>query len=457
LFGEGVLSAVETGPGQVPDHFISGSAKGYFAAPHFFVAARSKTGLAQFRVFHKRIFASSSAEVAHRVLVERRDIWLRGSYFRKLCGILGDSLLSTEGKLWRNRHDTLQPLFRRNQMHEVAAITQRATAQMLDRWEELRRAERPISALHEAEGLALDVIAERLYGELMEHEAIEQMGAKMQAAVLLLRERNTDFAAPPNWAPTPRNRRIDRFRRELDAFFASRIDARSAGDNRNPEHLVDELIAARHPVSKEGLSRTALIDESKTLFFAGFETTAPALSWALYLLSEHPRVVAKWQEEIDAALAGRPPEWADLPKLKYTSQIAQEALRLYPPVYNLARECSEDDEIEGRRIPKGSLLIISVYGVHRSAVWGDDVETFRPERFDAAANWPRRAFLPFASGEHVCVGSNFAMTELVVALAMIGQRFGIRRADREPFELRAAITLYPSRDILLQLTARGSP
>jgi cytochrome P450 len=138
----------------------------------------------------------------------------------------------------------------------------------------------------------------------------------------------------------------------------------------------------------------------------------------------------------------------------YALQVINESMRVYPVVYNLARQCVEDDEIDGRRIRRGSILLISVYGLHRRSEWGGDVEAFRPERFARDANWPRRAFLPFGSGEHVCVGNHFAYTELLISLAMIAQRYRVSRADDAPIETSPRITLAPKSEILLRLEPR---
>jgi len=436
-------------------HWLMGSTTDYFRAPHYFVAdlARANGGLAKFRIAHKRILATCCPDIAHQVLVTRRELWRRGAYFRKLQTMLGESLLSTEGPIWKRRQGAIRPLLHRNEMPGLAPIVRGAATRMLERWEQKRRCGEPISAVEEAQTIALDVIAERLFSVGLDRTESGRISVLMQDAMLLLRERNTSLLAAPMWCPTPRNLQIADYRRQLDAYFAGRIDARLKQGPSEPPDLLDKLIVARDPATKEPLSRTALIDEVKTLFFAGLETTAPAMFWTLSLLAEHPEVAAIWREELDRVLGGRAPEWSDLPGLSYTAQIINEALRLYPPVYNLARENAEDDEINGHLIPAKTMIIISVYGVHRSASWGEDPESFRPERFASGVDWPRRSFLPFATGEHVCVGNNFAMTEMMITLAMIGQKYRLTRHDQDPIETLASITLTPSRDIRVNLEA----
>jgi enediyne biosynthesis protein E7 len=426
-------------------HWLLGSARAFGAAPHLFVAelARAKGGLARFRLAHKRFLATASPEIAHHVLVSRRDRWRRGIYNRKLGTILGESLLVTEGAPWKRHHDMIQPLLRRGAMRELVPVAQCATRRMLALWESRCAAGEPISLVDEAQSLALSVMAEKLLSSVIDPETARRFGTLMRDGALLLRQRNTSMLAAPMWFPTPRNRRLAAHRRELDAFFAAHVDAHAQGRPGGGDDLLARLMAARDVQSGASLSRAALIDEVKTLFIAGFETTATALTWTLYLLARNPEVAARWHAELDRELGGRAPEWDDLPRLSYTGQVLNEAMRLYPPVYNVARECCATDEIAGERIAPGATMLISIYGVHRSASWGGDVDSFRPERFAPGTGWPRRSFLPFASGEHICVGNHFALTEMMVALAMIGQRFHLERTDRAPVTAIARITLAP--------------
>lgn len=196
------------------------------------------------------------------------------------------------------------------------------------------------------------------------------------------------------------------------------------------------------------------MDETKTLFLAGFETTATALTWALYLLARHPEAAGALRSEVDSVLGGRAPEWPDLARLGYTAQILYETMRRYPPVYAVARRCVEDDELGGYAIAHGTPVLISNYGVHRAPAWGPDPECFRPERFAPGLEWPKRAYMPFAAGRHLCIGNDFAMVEMTVALAMIAQQYRFTTADESPVGESARITLVPDREIELRLERR---
>ncbi|QJW83789.1 cytochrome P450 [Ramlibacter terrae] len=251
--------------------------------------------------------------------------------------------------------------------------------------------------------------------------------------------------------PTPLNRSLARTREVLDGYLRPIIRARRAQPEPRDD-ILESLLRVKDPETGDALSDRGDLDETKTLFTAGFETTATALTWAMFLLARHPEAMAKLIAEIDTVLAGRPPGWEDLEKLPYTSQVVQETLRLYPPVYSLARECVEDDVLGGFTVPRGTVLMLSVLGIHRDARWWPQPEAFRPERF--AGDWPRQAYLPFATGRHLCVGNHFSLTEMAVVLVRIAQRYRFTLADPGPVGMQAQITPVPDREIHLMLEPR---
>jgi cytochrome P450 len=242
-------------------------------------------------------------------------------------------------------------------------------------------------------------------------------------------------------------------RQILDSYIERHLAARSEGFTGND--ILDALMHVRDPDTGEGLSHEALVDETKTLFAAGMDTTATALAWTLYLLASHPEAAARWYEEVDRVVGSSAIEWSHLEKLQWLEQVVNESMRVYPPVYLVPRECIEDDEWDGRKIPRGSLMLISVFGLHRSESLWPQAEAFRPERFDPDRDWPKNAFMPFGMGKHICIGMSFAMTEMKVILAMIAQRYRLEYAESETVREVARITLTPSREVRVRLTPRG--
>ena len=196
-----------------------------------------------------------------------------------------------------------------------------------------------------------------------------------------------------------------------------------------------------------------------TLLLAGHETTAAALSWTFHLLEQNPEVEATLHAEVDAALGGRTPTVADLPRLRYVGCVFEEAMRLFPPIWALPRVPREDDEVGGFRIPRGEILILVPYVTHRHPDFWPDAERFDPTRFlpERAKDRPRWAYLPFGGGQRQCVGNHFAMMEAQLVLAMVAQRFRLRGVPGVPVVPEASITLRPRGTLPMVATRRERP
>jgi len=192
-----------------------------------------------------------------------------------------------------------------------------------------------------------------------------------------------------------------------------------------------------------------LRDEVMTMVLAGHETTANALTWALYLLSKNPAVARRVQQEAREALGGRAPGMEDLPKLRYTQQAIDEAMRLYPPAWSLGREAVEDDVIQGYRIPKGSSVILCPATTHRHPDFWENPEGFDPDRFtpEQAQKRHRYAYIPFAAGPRMCIGDSFAKMEMPIILAMVAQRYALELEPGFVPELDPVVTLRPGNGI----------
>jgi cytochrome P450 len=215
------------------------------------------------------------------------------------------------------------------------------------------------------------------------------------------------------------------------------------------------LMVARDPETGEGMTDAQLLDEAMTIFGAGHETTANALSWTLYLLSLHPAAEQRLREEIAQVVGDRPPRLEDLPRLIFTERVVKESMRLFPPVWGLERSVLEDDVIGGFEIPKGSWVFMSPYRVHRDLRFWNNPEGFDPDRFTPEAEAARHkgAYVPFSLGPRKCIGESFAMIEakLVLASLLRRTRFEVvpgRRVEPEP-----TITLRPKGGLWMRVKA----
>jgi cytochrome P450 len=259
----------------------------------------------------------------------------------------------------------------------------------------------------------------------------------------------------PDWIPIPSNVKFNRSVRELDRLIYGFIRARRASGERGND-LLSMLVDAKDE-NGIAMSDQQIRDEAITLFLAGHETTAIALSWTMYLLSQHPEAEAKLHAELDAVLQGRPPAPEDAKRLEFTERVLLESMRLYPPAYGFGREAVEDCEIAGYRIPAGATIHMFPWLVHRDARWYPDPERFDPDRWkgDAAKSLPAFAYLPFGGGPRRCIGNAFAMMEGVLLVAAIARRFTLRMVPGHPVEPFASITLRPKYGMKMTLRQRS--
>jgi cytochrome P450 len=262
----------------------------------------------------------------------------------------------------------------------------------------------------------------------------------------------------PSWVPWPRRRRLEEAIADLDRIVYGLVAARRA-EKKVPDPRAHDGGAPHTPGSADllhllvtasdeegdggGLTEEEVRDEIVTLFLAGHETTSNALTWTWYLLSRHPAVEARLHDELDAVLEGRPPSLENLDRLPYTEQVIKEAMRLYPPVYVMARMAREDTEIGGYPVPRGSEVVLWIYRTHHDPRWYPDPDRFDPDRFAPAAETklPRLAYAPFGAGPRTCIGKSFAMIEARLILTVMAQRFRFTLAPGQRVEPAARITL----------------
>jgi cytochrome P450 len=251
-------------------------------------------------------------------------------------------------------------------------------------------------------------------------------------------------AVGPVWSAWKgvRGRAIMReFNRVMFELIAVRMKAAPSSGSQD---LLDRLIASRDEEGGGGMSAQEIRDQVLTIFVAGHETTALALMWTWYLLSMHPEHEARMCAELDRVLDGREPEWRDVPLLTYTRMIVQESMRLYPPAHTMAfREAQEADVLCGMSVPRGSIVTIIPWLIHRHRSLWENPDRFEPERFlpEAMARRDRLAYIPFGFGPRICIGASFAMTEAVLCLATLAQRFRLRVAQGSRVEPVARLTL----------------
>jgi cytochrome P450 len=439
---------------EAKGHWLWGSARELAAAPHRFPAELGWKygGIAGFRVLHRRFLAVTDPDFAAHIFVEKHEQYRRSFHYENQQAVFGKGMISTDGDLWLKERRRALPAFRVDTIKRVVPATCAATTGLLDAWEAKRQSNSAVPIVEDMRRLAMSVITRALLSASPDERDAARFGEAVADALLLIRERNTSVFNPPLPVPTRRNRRLRETRQILDRYIEAHLTARK--DGFTADDILEALVQSRDPDTGEGFSHEALIDETKTLFAAGFETTASTLAWTLCLLARHPQAARKWHEEVDRVVGNALPAWEHLEKLTWIDQVLLESMRIYPPVYTMARECLADDVWNGKEIPRGSVLLLSIYGMHRAQAYWPDAESFLPERFSPGKQWPKNAFMPFGLGKHTCIGASFAMTEMKVILAMIGQRFCLSAVDTREVRESARITLTPAGEIPIRLEQR---
>jgi len=242
----------------------------------------------------------------------------------------------------------------------------------------------------------------------------------------------------------------DEFDRAVDRL----INDRAREPKNKPKDLLARLVAAHDAETGNSMTAKEVRDEVVTIFMAGHETTAQALTWTWYLLSLHPSVEAKLHQELTTVLNGRTPQYEDIANLRYTRMVIEESMRLYPPAHTMAREPIAPDYILGHRIPAGAIVLIVPWLLHRKASLWDQPHRFNPDRF--ATEPPRFTYIPFGAGQRICIGAAFAMTEAILILATVAQRYRLRLKAGHPIEPRGLITLRPRHGLPMTVERRQS-
>jgi cytochrome P450 len=260
----------------------------------------------------------------------------------------------------------------------------------------------------------------------------------------------------PISVPTPGNLSASRAIRTLDTIIANVIAERRRHPDRDAGDLLAMLLAVRDEETGEGLTDRELRDQIITFIGAGHETTAVALAWTVYLLSQHPDVETRLHDEVAELIGDRTPTAADLPRLVFARRVVEESLRIYPPVYAVARDVVEDDIIGGFHIPARSLIIVSPYVTHRHPDFWPSPEQFDPDRFrpDRSAGQPRFAWYPFLGGPHQCIGQEFAMMEAILILVMLTQSFRLQLVPGTRVKPKAMLSLRPDGGVPMIVHAR---
>jgi cytochrome P450 len=408
------------------------------------------------RLLWRRRFIINEPHAIRHVLLDNADNYTKSELTRRLLEPgLGRGLLTSEGETWRRHRRIMAPAFDHRSIVGYAPIMVGVTENLIAQWDALPNSseiELAAAMMH----TTLHIISRAMFSSDSDDivDAVERGVTLYQANV---RPSLLDLLRFPIWLtklfdfrqPT---KAFDEFDRLVDRL----LDSRGRQPDNEPNDLLGRLIAARDADTGARMTAQEVRDQVVTIFMAGHETTAQALTWAWYLLSLYPAAEAKLHDELDSVLGGRTPQYEDLANLDYTRMVIEESMRLYPPAHTMAREPISEDRLLGHRIPAKSLVLIVPWLLHRKQSLWQEPHRFDPERFSAAraVARPRFAYIPFGAGQRICIGAAFAMTEAILILATIAQRYRLRLNPRHPIEPQGLITLRPRYGLRMYLERR---
>jgi cytochrome P450 len=394
------------------------------------------------------LFVNDPDGVRH-ILVDNHRNYPKSRSYEGLKLVLGEGLVTSEGDFWRRQRRLAQPAFHKDRLASFARLMAADTASMLERWRGIE-AGVPFDLHYEMMRLTLRIVNRTLFSTDTDADAAD-VGRAMTIAI----EYVNDYAdAPiriPPWLPTPKNFRFRKALRTLDALVLRIIDERRRSGQESPD-LLSMLMSAKDEETREQMTDRQLRDEVMTIVSAGHETTANALTFTFYLLSQQPAVARLLRREVTEVLGGRTPAIEDLPRLTYTRMVLEESMRLYPPAWAIERTAVADDEVGGVRVPRRTILAMSPYMLHRHPRYWENPEGFDPERFapDRTAARPKFAYLPFGGGPRLCIGNSFALMEAQIILAMVMADCALDLCTGFPVELEPSVTLRPRKGIWVQ-------
>jgi cytochrome P450 len=410
--------------------------------------ARQFGDIFYYRAGWLHVYFLNHPDLIESVLVKNYQNFLKDRVIRNSRWFFGQGLLTNEGESWLRQRRLSQPAFHRERVASYASVMADYTRQMLASWRDGETRD-----LHsEMMQLTLRIVVRCLFN--VEAEEIGAISGAMNSVM-----RNTTglrMLLPPaaRYAPIPSMIEFRRSVRRLDQTVYRIIETRRR-DERDSGDLLSMLMEAR---DEDGSRMTAqqLRDEVLTFLLAGHETTALALSWAWYLLGQHPEAEARLHNELETKLRGRAPEFSDLSSLNYTDGVLKEVLRLYPPAWSLARTVISDFALGGYTIPAGANIVMSQWILHHDSRYFPNPERFDPVRWldPAMQKLPRFAYFPFGGGPRQCIGAAFATMEAMLILSTVAQRFRFQPVPGQESIPIPSFTLRPKHGIRMKLTAR---
>jgi cytochrome P450 len=412
----------------------------------------------------RKIFIITNHDVVAHILQKNQKNYVKSPAYHQLRLALGTGLVTSEGEFWRKQRRLVQPAFYKTQLEDLFRGMTVVAGKYMNELEEKAAGNEPLDMAKEMMAATARIVLKTLFSTENTADINEMYRVMMDSQDYL-----TYRTVKPYMIPfTHINGMHRKFKKDIGWFngYIYNLIAERRNDPNPPNDLLSMLLSSIDEETGETMSDKAVRDEAVTLFAAGHETSATMLSWALWLLSQHPDVVQKMRDEIDVVLAcptgagptgaGPMPGFEDLRKLTYTTQVIQEVMRLYPPGFAIGRQPIKADEILGVKIPTNGIMFISIAAMHRDSRYWECPMDFYPEHFEPEREKarPKLAYMPFGAGPRMCIGNHFALMEMQLLLALLVRQFDFEVVEGHPVEPEPLITLKPKYGILMRVRKR---
>lgn len=410
--------------------------------------------LVRFTIFGQPVHLVTKPDYVKEILVTNNKDFHKSSLLRVARFILGDGLLTSEDDFHKRQRRMMQPAFHAQRVNDYAQTMIDYAAKHTDNWNDLDG--QPVDVWDEMMRLTLAIVSKTLFNADVGGEEHE-LGEALKDVIKIFERVAHPLAGLSLMLPTPRTVRIRIARRRIARTIQRIItERRASGDDRGD--LLSMLLRAQDEDDGGVMNDKQVRDEAITLFLAGHETTANALTWTWYLLAQNPDVECKFHYEIDSVLRGQMPKPEDLQKLEYTRRVFAEGMRLYPPGYLIGRSAIRDSVLDGYTIPRGALVLLCPFITHRNPEYFPNPMAFDPDRWEPELQRDRHkfAYYPFGSGPRTCIGEPFAWMEAVFLMAVIAQRWAFEIEPDHPVEYDPQITLRPKHGMTMRLRRRAT-
>jgi cytochrome P450 len=452
------MSTDPPGPNGVP---VFGNSRQYAKDPFTFLTnvAEAYDDVVHFDLGPVDTYMLTNPADVERVLVTDDAKYHKPDFQDDAIGtLLGEGLLLSEGGAWQRQRRLAQPAFDPSRIASLSSTITDHTEAMLSGWDD-----GDVVDVHlEMARVTVKIIVEAMFGTELDDEQTKVVQENLEPLGKRFEPDPMRFLVP-DWAPTRENREYRKSVSVLEGVIDDVVERRrgteydpsaSPGDAEDqPTDLLSILLRAKNRGEQ---SDEQIRDEMMTMLLAGHDTTALTLTYAWYLLSQHPEAAARVHEELDRVCGGATPTMAHVRQFDYVERVLQEAMRLYPPVYVIFREPQVDVRLGGYRVPEGAAVMLPQWVVHRSPRWYDDPEAFDPDRWlpDRRAERPRFSYFPFGGGPRHCIGKHLSMLEAQLILGTVAQRYELDYVRDRPFDLRGSLTMHPDEPMGMRLRSR---